>query len=306
MSDLKLFSLQEGQVRELAGSEAAIEKSLQATMEQNLDVLLGVRFLASEYSTGKVHGGRIDTLGVDENGCPVIIEYKRALNENVMNQGLFYLDWLLDHQAEFQLLVEKLYGKELAENIEWGAPRLICIAGGFTKYDEHAVKQIDRNIELIKYTYFEQNLLALDLANATQASSQTIIAKPNAKMRSKIGQYKTFDEYLAQSDQKLKDLYDEFAHFCENLGDDVQTKTLKYYQAFKRIKNFACVEVRPQLGHLLVFLKLDPDKYELADERVRDVRDIGHFGTGDLEVTIRNPDDLRHFGPIIIASYENS
>jgi RecB family endonuclease NucS len=56
-----------------------------------------VRFLASEHATGRVHGGRIDTLGLDENHAPVIIEYKRAINENVINQGLFYLDWLLDH-----------------------------------------------------------------------------------------------------------------------------------------------------------------------------------------------------------------
>jgi hypothetical protein len=49
--------------------------------------LLGVRFLASEFVTS--NGGRIDTLGLDENGCPVVIlEYKRASNENVINQGL--------------------------------------------------------------------------------------------------------------------------------------------------------------------------------------------------------------------------
>ena len=64
-----------------------------------------MKFLVSEYVTGKVHGGRIDTLGIDENRCPVIIEYKRALNENVISQGLFYLDWLLDHKAEFTLMV---------------------------------------------------------------------------------------------------------------------------------------------------------------------------------------------------------
>lgn len=75
----------------------ALEKSLQSLIDQNLDTFLGIRFLASEYSTGKTHGGRIDTLGIDENGCPCIIEYKRASNENVINQGLFYLDWLLDH-----------------------------------------------------------------------------------------------------------------------------------------------------------------------------------------------------------------
>ncbi|MDP0477357.1 hypothetical protein Q7685_24510, partial [Escherichia coli] len=70
-------------------------------IESHMEAFLGVRFLATEYSTGKTHKGRIDSLGLDENNTPVIIEYKRQSNENVINQGLFYLDWLLDHQAGF-------------------------------------------------------------------------------------------------------------------------------------------------------------------------------------------------------------
>ncbi|MDR9416567.1 MAG: hypothetical protein RI564_09795 [Gracilimonas sp.] len=109
MSDIKLFQIKGQQVTELTGSAAKIEKSLQSQIEANLETYLGVRFLASEYSTGTNHGGRIDTLGIDENGSPVIIEYKRAMNENVINQGLFYLDWLFDHKAEFELLALKEY-----------------------------------------------------------------------------------------------------------------------------------------------------------------------------------------------------
>jgi Predicted nuclease of the RecB family len=92
MSDLKLFRVQGGALTELDASSSPLEKSLQVLFEKNLEVLLGVRFLASEYVT--TNGGRIDTLGIDENGCPVIIEYKRDRSENVINQGLFYLDWL--------------------------------------------------------------------------------------------------------------------------------------------------------------------------------------------------------------------
>jgi RecB family endonuclease NucS len=109
MSDIKIFKIQGNIVNEIKGTSVALEKSLQDIMEKNLEEILGIRFLATEYTTGKTHGGRIDSLGIDENGCPVIIEYKRAMNENVINQGLFYLDWLMDHQAEFKLLVlEKL------------------------------------------------------------------------------------------------------------------------------------------------------------------------------------------------------
>lgn len=57
MSDIKLFHLQGNQVTELTGSAVNIEKSLQEQIEKNLDTFLGVRFLATEYSTGVNHGG---------------------------------------------------------------------------------------------------------------------------------------------------------------------------------------------------------------------------------------------------------
>jgi hypothetical protein len=45
----------------------------------------------------------------------VIFEYKRRVNENVINQGFYYLDWLMDHKADFEMLVMKSLGKECAE-----------------------------------------------------------------------------------------------------------------------------------------------------------------------------------------------
>ena len=152
MSDIKLFRINgENGVSEVQGSATSVEKKLQRLIERNLSDFLGVHFLATEHSTGPKHGGRIDTLGIDENDNPVIIEYKRGTNENVITQGLYYLDWLMDHQAEFELLAQK---HERDQSIEWEAPRLLCIAGNFTKYDEHAVEQINRNIELIRYRYY--------------------------------------------------------------------------------------------------------------------------------------------------------
>lgn len=148
MGDIKLFRVSGSSVNELTGTTDTIEKSLQIFFEKNLEQLLGVRFLASEVTT---NGGRIDSLGLDENGCPVILEYKRASNENVVNQGLFYLDWLMDHRKDFQWLVLEKLGKKEAEEVDWSAPRLICIAGDFNRYDNHAVKQIQRNIELMRY-----------------------------------------------------------------------------------------------------------------------------------------------------------
>jgi RecB family endonuclease NucS len=128
MSDVKLFRMQSSEIEELSAQSVQVEKSLQNLFEKHLTSLLGITFLASEHSTGPVHGGRIDTLGLDEDGCPVIIEYKRAVNENVINQGLFYLDWLMDHKRDFEWLVLKKVGQEAADQVDWSSPRLVCMA----------------------------------------------------------------------------------------------------------------------------------------------------------------------------------
>lgn len=300
MSDIKLFNLTGGTLSQLASSSSPLEKSLQTLFEKNLEILLGVRFLASEFPT--TNGGRMDTLGIDENGYPVIIEYKRERSENVINQGLFYLDWLMDHRGDFELLVRDRHGKEVADAIEWSAPRLICIAADFNKFDSHAVKQMSRNIDLISYQRFGDDLLLLD--QLTTVSAKVLPATPSAN--GKPHKYKTNSESLADAGEALSNLYADIETFMVGLGDDVIQKTLNNYFAFKRIKNFACVEVKPQINVVRIYLKIDPSSIELVDGFTRDVRKVGHFGTGDLEVTIKNHDDLERAKTLIQQSYEAS
>ena len=329
MSDIKLFSLQGAEVTELTGSIAALESNLQKQIEANMPGFLGVQFLASEYSTGKTHKGRIDSLGLDENGCPVIIEYKRSKNENVINQGLFYLDWLLDHQAEFKWLVMDVIGgekgKEQAENIEWAGTRLICIAADFNKYDEHAVQQINRNIELMRYRYFGDALLLLELVNAQSATDQgksqvsTRRAAQNqteslespatstATNGKKTSTDKSQAERLADASPELTALFEELCSFTDQLGDEVQRKEVKLYTAFKRIKNFASIVIMPgkKDPKLQIYLKL-PGEMAEGNNFSRDVSNIGHWATGNFEVNIREIAELDKVKELIAQSYERS
>jgi predicted transport protein len=303
MGDIRIFRIDTPQAEELKGSSVALEKSLQTYMEQNLEPLLGVTFLASEYATGKTHGGRIDTLGIDENGFPVIIEYKRALNENVINQGLYYLDWLLDHKAEFELLYLKTFKKQGDEVIDWTGPRLLCIAGDFTKYDVHAVQQINRNVELIRYRKFDTSLLLLELVNATAQNGDSV---PPQNAEKKVAGNRTFSESLELSHADQKDRYEALKAFALALGDDVQVKVTKLYAAFRRIKNFTCVELRPQSNLMLLYLRLNPDDIPLEEGFTRDVRNIGHWAPGDLEISIRSDADLERAKALIVKSYEEN
>jgi predicted transport protein len=301
MSDIKLFRLSSSGVSELQGAILPLERSLQTIFERHLDGLLGIRFLASEYRTTN---GRIDPLGIDENFSPVIIEYKRASNENVINQGLFYLDWLMDHRRGFERQVMERYGKEDAAKVEWSAPRLICIAGDFTRYDEHAVKQISRNIELIRYRRFGADLLLLDLMAAT-TSTEEVPTETGGDTASGIGKYKSVTEYLADADAGLTDIFESTRAFLRALGDDVQERTLKNYFAFTRLKKFACIEIKPSARKVLVYLKVDPSTIELQAGFTRDVSKIGHYGTGDLEVTLSKAEDVRA-KPLFEQSYQAS
>lgn len=296
MADIKLFKIDTG-VEELPASWVSLERELQTIIEKNMTIFFGVTFLKTEYVTS--NGGRIDSLGIDENNCPVIFEYKRASNENVINQGLFYLDWLLDHKADFELLVMKTLGKEYSDKLDWTMPRLICIAGNFTKYDEYAVKQINRNIDLIRYKKFGNELLLFDLINSNVA---TPIKEGITEKIVRQSSDKTFDEQLESTSDTLKGLYYSIRDYILALGDDVTENKLKLYCAFKKIKNIACIEIR--VKSIMLYLRLNPNDFKFENGFTRDVSKIGHWGTGDIEITIKNVEDFEKSKEHIIRAYE--
>ena len=180
---------------------------------------------------------------------------------------------------------------------------MLCIAGEFTKFDEHAVRQINRNIELIRYRRYGNELLLLELVNA---STGTVEETATSTKGSRSTESTVSDNKLAKASADVKDRYESLKAFAEALGDDIQVKTLKQYIAFKRIKNFASVEIHPQDKVILVFVKADFDQIQLENGFTRDMRKIGHFGTGDLEITIRSDQDLEQAKPFIVSSYESS
>ncbi len=321
MSDIKLFALVADGAKELSGSAAKLERDLQTQVEDNMEVLLGVRFLKTEHSTGNTHKGRIDSLGLDENNCPVIIEYKRDQSSTVINQGLFYLDWLQKNQGDFKWLVMEKLGKDIADEIEWDGARLVCMASDFPKYDLHAVEQINANIELIRYRYFGSELLLLELVNSQTASTQ-ITKVPASKSQVESAAVKVETNSLEGRDTR-KDyhenrkqhaspehlaLYEQVCEFALSLGDEVQRKELKFYTALKVIRNFLSVQVWAPVRDpsIRLYLNLDPETVQLEEDFSADMRNKGHWGTGDLEVIIRDEGDFIKAKSLTIRSLNQS
>ena len=323
MSDVQLFKVENGNAIALIGRAVKLEKKLQNMMETHLEAFLSIRFVASEYSTGKTHSGRIDTLGLDENNCPVIIEYKRSSNANVINQGLFYLDWLMDHQAEFELLVMNTLGGDI--EIDWSAPRLLCIAEDFNKYDAHAIQQINRNIELLRYRLFGDDLFMLELASSVSTNKlNSTISDSGGNWRNPPKPGDTGKEVTLEADKpdwtihskvlkrlknasaELKELYEATRIHLSELGDDVQETFLKDYLAYKKLKNFATFFIKNQSGVLQMFLALNPSTVVLEDGFTEDYSNKGHWGTGNLGVTLSSLEDLEKAKPLIQKSFEEN
>lgn len=295
MAEIKLFSLNEG-VKECTSSEVILEKELQTLIEQNMEIFFGVRFLKSEYA---VTNGRMDSIGIDENNSPVIFEYKRSQNENVINQGLFYLDWLLDHKADFKLLVIDKLGMEAADNIDWSVPCVICVAHDFTKYDMHAVNQMQRNIKLVSYRRYDNGMLLLEHLNTPIV--KPIMENVGDENGTKNSTQKTHMEKLAAISENMKNLYHSICDFIESLGDDIVSNQLKLYLAYKKIQNMVCIEIYNK--HIILYLKLNPETVELENGFTRDMRSIGHYGTGDLQITIKNAADFEKAKPLLERAY---
>lgn len=116
----------------------------------------------------------------------------------------------------------------------------------------------------------------------------------------------TMSEKVKNAPDDVRNLYDQVTSELKALGDDITIHPQKHYVAFRRHRNFASVQIYNRNRVVKVYLNLAPDNYEIDDSYMRDVRQIGHFGTGDLEITISSKDDINKAAELFAESYRES
>ncbi len=308
---MAIFEINNGKVKRIKPTEFKIEKELQKLVEENLETFFNCRLVASEFSTGNLHAGRIDTLAISEDNNPVIIEYKKVASSELINQSLYYLHWITDHKGDYQIAVKKSLNEDI--EIDWSEIRVICIAPEFKKYDLHAVQVMGSNIELWQYKLYENGIVSIDEVfrkSGTQTHPSDIEGKnpvmvnagKKAAQTRKNAQY-TFEEHVNRLNPDLVDLHTEIREYIVNLDSAVEETPKQNYISYKTSQNFVCLE--SQKRKMLIFLKVNPDELENMPNQARDVRKIGHFGTGDLEFTIKNKEDFEASKPLIELSLKN-
>jgi len=290
---MSIFKIDNNKARQLKTSNFGSEKELQSLIESNLEEFFGIKFIASEFSTGEKHAGRIDTLGLDENSSPVIIEYKWGEKDNVINQGLFYLDWLVDHKGDFQILTEKKLGKKV--KTDWSQPRLILIASSFNRYDKYAINRMSENIELWTYTLYEDGVFEVNIEGSSQAS------KKKGRRITRIDYTKYDLNY--HLNKTSKDLQQKFIEIREKILElpNVQEKPeQKSGATYKTTKSFVRFEFRNNFINLL----LREPKYDDPRELVKDIASF-EWGYKGL-VKIIKESDVNYVFNLIKQSYEET
>jgi predicted transport protein len=137
--------------------------------------------------------------------------------------------------------------------------------------------------------------------NETSPDSSPSSSETNEGRKKVI--YKTVEEYLATCNPDVQNRYRSLKKYAIGIGNDVQVIVLKFYIAFKRTKNFMCVEFAPQTDEIRVFLRLDPKSFKLEKGFSKDMSDTGHYCTGDLELMIKSDKDLEKAKSLIHLSY---
>jgi predicted transport protein len=306
---MPLYQLKQQKTQQVKPSSFKNEKELQNLFEANLEELLGVRFVDSEFTTGDRQRGRIDTLGIDQDGTPVIIEYKKTGKDNVINQGLFYLDWLVDHKGDFTLVAQEQLGKDI--EIDWSSPRLILVAESFSEYDKYAVNRIGANIQLWTYRKYGGDFLFLESIFATVSQKPAKKDKADSKEESKDKPSEedivyTLEYHLNEKPAETKSLFDSLREriFAFNSDEDIIEKPNKIYVSYKHGKNFC--EVQIQANRLKIWLDIPYAELDDPKKLSRDVSKIGHHGTGVVETNLSDLSELDAVMNLIEQSYKQT
>lgn len=305
---MPLFGITGQNVESVEQTNFNTERELQKLVEENVAIIFNCRFVASEFSTGASHAGRIDTLALSEENNPVIIEYKKVESSELINQSLFYLSWLHDHRGDFELAVQRKLGIEV--EVDWSDLRVICIAPGYKRYDLHAVQMMGANIELWRYRLFSNETIYFEevFRQSYPAHSLTednknpvmVSAGKKAAQTRLTGNYK-FEDHLDGKSEHIQELTLTIHDFITGLDSAIEQNPKKFYVAYKISQNIVCMEVKQR--HINLYLKLKSSDIESPPKNYRDVSEIGHYGTGDSEFTVKSVRDFEQVKPFVELAY---
>jgi len=279
-------------LEQVARKEFADEAELHALVENNLRELLGVRLIASEYP---IPNGRIDSLGLDEDGVPVIIEYKWKRELSAVIQGLFYLDWVMQNRRPFESIVRDKLGKDV--KVDWSTqPRLLIIAQDFDIKELAAINQMGPRIELIKYSFYD-GLFSYEYVNIVETKS--ITGKPTEQAKSPEH---TLESLLQKATPDVRDTFLKLRENILAVSEAVWEKVGGWYCDYRTVSTFVSVNV--QKNRLKVFIKMWDRALEDPHGISKPIPTSWGFGLLNTQFVITPIEDVEYAMRLIRQAYD--
>ncbi|HHF1629166.1 TPA: DUF5655 domain-containing protein [Haemophilus influenzae] len=296
---MKIFTSKKGQLSQLKQQKFKLEKDIQRLFEENLTLLSGYIFIRSEFS---IKNSRIDTLAFDpETQAFVIIEYKRQQNSSVVDQGISYLNLMLEYKADFIVEYNEKQKAPLKRNgVDWSQSKVIFVSPTFNDFQIQATNFKDLPIELWEVNRFDNDIITLNIINKSKSAPniKAVSIEKNEEF-STLKEIKVYQEsdHLSDKPDFIQELYEDFKQGILNLDPDIEINTRKLYIAFKKDRNIA--DIRIQQKNLKIWINLPYGELDDSKNLAKNVSNTGHWGNGDYEITVESTQYLEYIMSLI-------
>jgi predicted transport protein len=295
-----IYTINGEQLTEIKEKPFALERDLQRLFERNLTLITGLTMVKSEFI---VKNKRIDTLGFDEQTKAFsIIEYKRQRNSGVADQGMAYLNLMLENKSEFIMEYNESLHKILKRSdIDWSQSRVMFVSTGFTENQIQATNFKDFGIELWEVKQFDNGTVSIKpIKKTSSAPDMQPILNSKEEFAEVVKEIKVYSEQdlLNNGSDTSVELYEKFKDAILNLTDDIEVRPLKHYIGFRLNKKpISDIEI---LKKGLV-LTINCKKGQLDDPKglAVDMSEKGHLGNGDYIIRTQNDKDIEYIMSLV-------
>lgn len=317
---LKLYSTDTNKfLKTVNKSEAELNKFLSENWNHFFPQYI---FIKNEFTLdgtvrSKGGSGRVDILAFNPKSNKfVVFELKRDIDRNLRNQVSDYKDFIEDNFAKIYLLSTQKYEAVLPkyEKISEDSIEVVLIAKIFSASDIDKARKSKNEITLIKYLWFENQLLLIDYLNN---DPDDLIEKENAEKIKKIKSIIDNTSELADAEsflygkEEAKRLFRIFYEYLKNLGQvSVEAQASKIKVSFGE-ETFSVIGYAGKTGRKC-FLVINTNINEITalgsivDDRIRPgKKKKGSIGGERYEVFITNEDELLNMLSIIEADFKN-
>ncbi len=298
---MQLFNIKHDKLNSINEQPFKLEKDIQNLFEKNLQTISNLKFVKSEFA---VKDYRIDTLAYDtEANAFVIIEYKKSSNLSVIDQGVTYLNLMLEYKANFIIEYNESCKENLKRNqIDWSQSRIIFVAPAFTEYQKQSTNFKDLPIELWEIKKFENNLISINPVKKSKSAPtiSNVQKNKNSTLAKVTREIVVYDEayHLKDHSDDVLELYDSFKNAILTLSPDLEITPQKLYIAFKRGKN-NIVSIHLQNQSLKMWINAKKGFLDDLKNITKDVSQLGHWGTGDYEIIVSDSKYLEYIMSLI-------